>query len=76
MSDDVMVTFEELVAHGVAAGVPVYDGIPWSFDYKGHHFTNENNDCYLTGMLRFNRGDILVVSVDGALKIISAPSIA
>lgn len=52
--------FEDLVAHGIAQGVPLIDGMPWSFDYQGHHVTHENNNCYLIGACRLERGQFLV----------------
>jgi len=69
------VTFDELVAHGIAAGANLHNGIPWSFDFAGHRVTHENDDCYLVSApedevrfdhIRFERGRILVVG-DGCL---------
>ncbi len=58
------ITFEELVAHGIASGGVVLDGIPWSFEYAGLPVTHESDDCYLIATafreVRFERGDMLV----------------
>lgn len=65
------ITFEELVAHGLTQASPVAHGMPWSFDYKGHPITHENDDCYLIptleGTMRFNRGEMLVTGVKGEI---------
>lgn len=70
------ITFDELVAHGlmdakVNPGANVVDGVPWSFHYKGHPITHENNDCYLIptleGTMKFNRGDMLITGVKGEI---------
>lgn len=63
------ITFDELVEHGrVAQGTA---GIPWSFSYKGHPITHENDDCYLIptleGTLRFTRDDMLITGVKGEI---------
>lgn len=61
------ITFEELVAHGVCNGSNIVNGMPWSFKYKGHPITHENDDCYLIptleGTMKFNRGDMLITEV-------------
>ena len=41
------ITFNELVKHVIENGAHLVDGVPWSFEYKGHHVTHENNECYL-----------------------------
>lgn len=65
------ITFDELVEHGKASGAGCHNGMPWSFTYAGHPITHENDDCYLiptaTGTLRFNRGDMLITGVTGAV---------
>jgi len=63
------ITFEELVEHGLKSGAPCpgTPGMPWSFDYKGHPITAENDDCYLIptleGTMMFQRGDMLITGV-------------
>jgi hypothetical protein len=34
------ITFDQLVAHGIAAGGNVVNGMPWSFQYNGHPVTH------------------------------------
>lgn len=67
------ITFDELVAHGIAEiGVGAcHKGMPWSFTYKGHPVTHENDDCYLIptleGTMRFGRGDMLIAGFEGEI---------
>ena len=63
------ITFDELLAYGHRAcergqsGASAVDGVPWSFSYHGHPVTHENNDCYIIGASRFERGQILLSTV-------------
>jgi hypothetical protein len=41
------ITFDELVDHGKGHTSNIVDGMPWSFTYKGHPITHENDQCYL-----------------------------
>ena len=65
------ITFEELVAHGIALGVQCHNGMPWSFEYQGQHITHENDHCYiiptLEGSMKFNRGEMLITGVKGEI---------
>jgi hypothetical protein len=65
------ITFDELVAHGIASGAALHDGVPWSFDYAGHPITHENDDCYLIptteGTMRMGRADVLITGVRGEI---------
>lgn len=65
------ITFDELVAHGMAVGGNIINGMPWSFGYKGQPITHENDDCYLIptleGTMRFNRGEMLITGVKGEI---------
>jgi hypothetical protein len=65
------ITFDELVAHGVASGANVVGGMPWSFAYQGQPITHETDDCYLIptleGTMRFERGDMLITGVAGEI---------
>ncbi len=65
------ITFDELVAHGIATGVPLIRGMPWAFDYKGHPISHENDNCYtvptLNGPVNFNRGEMLITGVEGEI---------
>jgi hypothetical protein len=63
------ITFEQLIEHGrasVLAGVDsgsIVNGMPWSFTYKGHPITHENDYCYLiptaNGTAKLLQGDWL-----------------
>ena len=61
------ITFDELVAYGIAHSGNIVNGMPWSFDYKGHPITHENDDCYLIptleGIMKFERGDMLITGI-------------
>jgi hypothetical protein len=71
------ITFDELVQHGLkyVESNPdqgsVRNGMPWHFEYMGHHITHENDDCYIVptpkGSLHFKRGDMLVIGAAGDL---------
>lgn len=65
------ITFDELVAYGLAHTTNIMRGMPWSFDYGGQPITHENDDCYLIptreGTMRFNRGEMLITGVAGEL---------
>lgn len=65
------INFNELVAHGLRIVEHPINGMPWSFDYKGHPITHETDDCYLIptleGTMKFNRGDMLITGVKGEI---------
>lgn len=65
------ITFDELVAHGIANGANVTNGMPWSFIYKGHPITHENDDCYLIptweGSFKMQRTDMLITGIVGEI---------
>ncbi len=65
------ITFDQLVTHGIASGAALNNGVPWSFEYKGHPITHENDDCYLIptleGTMRFERGAMLITGVKGEI---------
>lgn len=65
------ITFEELVAYGLANSANIQGGMAWSFEYAGHGITHENGDCYLIptleGTMRFERGDMLITGVKGEI---------
>lgn len=69
---EIRITFDELVAHGVASGAPIINGMPWSFDWQGQPVTHENDDCYLIGSLRVERGDVLVADEKGGIDVRTA----
>ena len=70
--------FEELVAYGLEHCGPHSNGrMPWSFKYKGHPITHENDECYLipawdgAGSKNFHVGQVLITRKDGQLDVIS-----
>lgn len=65
------ITFDELVEYGKANGANIVNEMPWSFNYAGQPITHENDDCYLIptleGVMKFNRGDMLITGVKGEI---------
>lgn len=64
-------TFDELVQHGRDNGANIVNGMPWSWKFRGHPITHENDDCYLIptleGMMKMGRSDMLIVGVKGEI---------
>lgn len=67
------ITFDELVTHGLKQvdGNSIHNGMPWSFDYKGHPITHESDECYLIpaleGVHQMTPKDILITGVKGEI---------
>lgn len=65
------ITFEEFVEYGKKNTTNIVNGMPWSFDYKGHPITNENDECYLIptleGMCNFTPNDMLITGIKGEI---------
>ena len=65
------ITFQELVDHGVRQGVEIVNEMPWSFQYKGHFITHENDQCYildtLEGTERMTPDDMLITGIEGEI---------
>lgn len=66
------INFDDLVQHGIDSGGNIVKGMPWSFKFRGHAITHENDNCYLIasptgGSLPFKRGDMLTFCGDGSL---------
>jgi hypothetical protein len=65
------ITFDELVAHGKTHTASIVNGMPWSFDYKGHPITHENDGCYLIptleGTHNMTPADMLITGVQGEI---------
>ena len=65
------ITFDELVAYGKANTTNIVNGMPWSFNYKGHPITHENNECYLIptleGTHNMTPADMLITGVKGEI---------
>lgn len=65
------ITFDELVAYGLANGTNFQNGMAWSFQYEGQGITHHSDDCYLIptleGTMKFERGDMLITGVKGEI---------
>lgn len=65
------ITFDELVEYGKLSGANIVNEMPWSFDYKGHPITYENDKCYLIPTLEgthiFTPLDMLLTGVSGEI---------
>lgn len=65
------ITFDELVDYGKANGANIVNGMPWSFKFREHSITHENDDCCLIptleGTMKFNRGDMLIIGIKGEI---------
>lgn len=65
------ITFDELVEHGKSNGGNIVNGMPWSFDYKDHLITHENDECYLIptleGVHNMTPKDMLITGVKGEI---------
>ena len=65
------ITFDELVQHGRDNGANIVNGMPWSFQYKGHPISHERDDCYLIptaeGTLYMTPEDMLITGIKGEI---------
>ena len=66
------ITFAEFVEFGKTTnGANIVNGQPWSFDYKGHPITQENDALYLIptmeGIMKMTPGDMLITGVAGEI---------
>lgn len=65
------ITFDDLVKHGIESGANIVDGMPWSFSYKGHPITHENDERYLIptleGTHNMTPNDMLITGVKGEI---------
>jgi len=63
------ITFDELVEYGRVNGGNIVNGMPWSFEYKGHRITHENDERYLIPTLEGTHNmtpqDMLITGVKG-----------
>jgi len=67
------ITFDELVKHGLENGANVNNGMPWSWNYKGHPITHEKDQCYLISPYDNNRmtpNDMLVTDDNGEIYVV------
>ena len=42
-----VITFDEVVKHGLENGANVVNGMPWSWKINGKTITHENDNCYI-----------------------------
>lgn len=55
------ITFDELMDYGRTQTDNVYNGMPWSFTYKGSPVTHETDECYKIGTISFTKNDMLML---------------
>ncbi|MES2319988.1 MAG: Gp49 family protein [Pseudomonadota bacterium] len=73
-----VISFNDFVQHGRDNGGNIVSGMPWSFTYKGHAVTHENDECYLVMFdssihtLRFTPSDVLVTGQRGEAALCKA----
>jgi hypothetical protein len=65
-------TFDEFVEEGrKLCGAHQHNGMPWSFEFNGHHVTHENDQKYLIntleGTMEFTPDAVLCVGVKGEI---------
>ena len=65
-------TFSEFVEHGKNdPDAGIVNGMPWSFTFKDHAITHENDECYLIPTLEGTHNmtpkDMLIVGVRGEI---------
>ena len=66
------ITFDEFVEFGKSQkDANIVNGQPWSFEYKGHQVTHENDKLYLIptleGIHNFTPYDMLITGVKGEI---------
>lgn len=65
------ITFQELVEHGLNNTTNIVNGMPWSFDYKGHPIIHENDEHYLIptleGTHNMTPADMLITGIYGEI---------
>lgn len=65
------ITFDEFIEYGKESGANIVNDMPWSFHYKGHPVTHENDECYLIptleGTHNFTPSDMLITGVKGEI---------
>lgn len=65
-----VISFQGLVQHGIDSGVPLVNGMPWSFSYRNHPVTHEHDGLYLISNEQFTPDDLLIVNKAGKLIFI------
>ena len=66
------ITFEDFVEYGKQNSTNIAEnGMPWSFDYKGHPISHETDEAYviptLEGTLLFTPKEVLITGVKGEI---------
>lgn len=65
------ITFDEFIQYGIEHGANIVNRMPWSFEYKGHPITHENDERYLIptleGLYDFTPQDVLITGVQGEI---------
>ena len=65
------ITWDELVKYGLENSDNIVEGMAWSFEYKGHQITHENDECYIIPTLEGNHNmtpkDVLITGVRGEI---------
>lgn len=66
------ITFEDFVEYGKRHSDNLSEnGMPWSFDYKGHPISHETDEAYviptLEGTLLFTPNEVLITGVKGEI---------
>jgi hypothetical protein len=63
------ITFDEFVEYGKMHSDNIVNGMPWSFEYKGHSITHEHDSCYLISTLnttmKFTPDDMMMTDEYG-----------
>ena len=66
------ITFDEFVEYGRQHTDNIVNGMPWSFEYKGHPVTHGSDTCYLIPTLEgdhlFTPDDMLITGVKGEIS--------
>lgn len=66
-----VITWDEFIEYGLNHTDNIVEGMPWSFEYKDHPITHENDQCYiiptLEGFMRFTPEDVLITGVKGEI---------
>lgn len=65
------ITWDEFISHGKEYALSLVNGMPWSFEYKGHQITHENDQCYiiptLEGSHNMTPSDMLITGIKGEI---------
>lgn len=69
-----IITFDELVNHGLQNDANIVNGMPWSWEINGKAITHENDNVYIVdtiyGVKHFYRGESLIAYESGLMILI------